>query len=333
MIIDAHGHLLDVAYRKRRPLNARLDGDTDVPLMRKGGVGGQLCATWTPDITLSGPHTHSVESPLGTLLAAITYVHRELAGASGKDILLVRSSADLSEADATGRIALVIGMEGTDALDGEIANLRQLHALGLRHVGLVHEHANEFGAASQVWEHGKMRHYDPDRDPECHLTDVGRSLIREMVQLGILIDLTHLVEPAFTEVINFIGRPVLIGHGGARGVTDSIRYLSDDQIRAVARSGGVVAASPTPLGPTDEQAGLPLLLDNIDHIARLVGVAHVGIGTDFKEQPPGYYAPGFVNIGETSAVASGLKARGYNASAIDQIMGENFRRIFQQTVG
>lgn len=330
MNIDVHGHLLDLAYRKGRPLNAPLGGDTDVPLMRRGGVHGQLCATWTPDITLSGPHTHSVRSPLQTLLAAFGYVHRELDGASGSDVLLVRTDAELEEAETTGRIGLILGMEGTDAIGGDVDNLRKLHKLGLSHVCLVHEHANEFGAASQVWENGKMRRYDPSSDPEGHLTDPGRSLLEEMLRLGILIDLTHIVEPGFSEVLNFIDRPVLVGHGGARGVADSVRYLSDDQIRAVAARGGVVAASPTPLGPSDELAGLPLLLDTVDYLVRLVGPDHVGIGTDFKEQPPGYYSAGFVNSGDTPVLISALGKRGHNEATIDRIMGENFRRIFRK---
>lgn len=333
MTIDVHGHLLDLAYRTGRRLNAPLDGDTDVPLLRRGGVTGQLCATWTPDISRSGPHSHSVEAPLQTLLAVIHYVHQELAGPSENDVLLARTSGDLLAAKSSGRVALILGMEGTDALGGNPENLRLLHGLGLRHVCLVHEHANEFGAASQVWEGGEMRHYDPLRDSEGHLSDQGRSLLAEMDRLGVLVDLTHIVEPAFSEVLDCINRPVLVGHGGARGVTDSIRYLSDKQIRAIARKDGVVAASPTPLGPSAEQPGLTLLLDNVDYLVALVGADHVAIGTDFKNQPAGYYSPGFVNSGETPALIEGLQGRGHDVAAIARILGGNFMRIFKRVAG
>ena len=81
-----------------------------------------------------------------------------------------------------------------------------------------------------------MRRYDPSRNPEGHLTDAGRALIAEMKRLGILIDVMHLVEPAFWEVLDTIAGPVIVSHGGARGMTRSIRYLSDKQTLAVARA-------------------------------------------------------------------------------------------------
>ena len=298
MIIGVHGHTMDLAYRSGHRLNAPMGGNTDIPLMRLGGVTAQMCANWTPDILPSGPHTDSMEAPLSSQLSVLAYLHRELAGPAGEDVPLARTSADLRTAADIGRVALIVGMEGTDALCGDPAVLRKLFELGLRHVCLAHEHAIEFGAASQVWEKGKMRRYDPSRDPEGHLTDAGRALIAEMKRLGILIDVMHLVEPAFWEVLDTIAGPVIVSHGGARGMTGSIRYLSNEQILAVARAGGVVGASPTPLGPSLERPGLPLLLDTVDDLFRLVGTSHVGIGTDFKEQP-GYYPPGFANSIET----------------------------------
>ena len=177
-----------------------------------------------------------MEAPLSSQLSVLEYLHRELAGPAGEDVLLARTSADLRTAADIGRVALIVGMEGTDALCGDPAVLRKLFELGLRHVCLAHEHANEFGAASQVWEKGKMRRYDPSRNPEGHLTDAGRALIAEMKRLGILIDVMHLVEPAFWEVLDTIAGPVIVSHGGARGMTGSIRYLSDKQILAVARA-------------------------------------------------------------------------------------------------
>ena len=332
MIIDVHGHILDLAYRSNKRLNSSLGGVTDVPLMLLGGVTGQLCATWTPDIALSGPHSHSVEAPLRTLLGIIDYLHRELCGPAGTDVRLARTTADLKAAASKGHVALIVGMEGTDALSGDPSVLRILHRLGLRHVCLIHEHANEFGAASQVWEKGKMRPYNRARDPEGHLSDRGRRLLDEMCQLGILVDLTHLVEPAFSEVLDFVKRPILVSHGGARGLTNSVRYLSDEQILAVAHSGGMIGASPTPLGPSDERPGLPLLLDTIDYLVKLVGTDHVGIGTDFKDQL-GYFPPPFANTSGTPAVIRGLRDRGYDTAAINQIGGGNFLRIFEQVAG
>jgi len=101
---------------------------------------------------------------------------------------------------------------------------------------------------------------------------------------------------------------------------------------AIAHNGGLIGASPTPLVPSNEQPGLPLLLDTIDYLVKLVGADHVGIGTDFKDQLD-YYPPPFTKSSETPAVVQGLRNRGYNTASIDQIIGGNFLRLFEQVVG
>ena len=332
MVFDVHGHTLDLAFRRGRPLDAPLDGVTDVPLMKRGGVHGQLCATWTPDIALSGPHSHSVRSPRDTLLAMFDYLDRELGGPAGHEVVLARCATDLDTAAATGQVAIVAGMEGTDALEGSRENLELFYQRGLRHIGLVHERANEFGAASQVWDNGEMRVFDPSRDPTRHLSPQGRELLSAMASLGIVIDLTHLVEPAFSEVLEATAGPVIVSHGGARAVTDSPRYLTDEQLRAVAASAGVVGASPTPLRPSNEAAGLTLLLDTVDYLVSLVGWEHVAVGTDFKDQV-GYYPAPFASSADTPSLLAALRRRGHGEAAIAGICGDNAVRIIQRVVG
>ena len=126
--------------------------------------------------------------------------------------------------------------------------------------------------------------------------------------------------------------PVIVSHGGARALCDSPRYLSDEQIRAVAATGGVIGASPSPLGPSDEAPGLGLLLDTVDHLVAVAGSEHVAIGTDFKDQL-GYYPEPLPHIGAWRVVGEGLAARGHGESAIDAILGANFVRVFEQVVG
>lgn len=332
VVVDVHGHTLDLAFHVGRPLGAPLGGTTDVPLMRQGGVTAQLNASWTPSALLSGPHSHSVADPPASLSAMLDFLEAELAGPAGEAVLVARRAADLETAAATGRIAMILGMEGTDAIRGNPAALEPLHRRGLRHICLIHEHANEFGASSQVWEGGAMRRYRPGFDPEGHLSGRGRELLAEIGRLGLLIDLTHLVEPAFWEVLEVVSGPVIVSHGGARALTDSARYLSDEQIRAVAETGGVIGASPSPLGPSDEAPGLGMLFDTVDHLVAVGGAEHVAIGTDFKDQL-GYYPEPLPDIGAFGAIGGGLAARGHSPAAIAGILGTNFVRLFQLIVG
>jgi len=332
VVVDAHGHTLDLAFHVGRPLNAALGGTTDVPLMRAGGVTAQLNASWTPSAALSGPHSHSVPDPPAALNAMLDFLDEQLAGPTGADVLVARRAADLVAAAETGRIALILGMEGTDAIGGDPAALEPLHRRGLRHICLIHEHSNEFGASSQVWEAGDMRRYRPGVDPEGHLSGRGRELLAEIGRLGLLVDLTHLVEPAFWEVLEVVAGPVIVSHGGARGLCDSPRYLADEQIRAVAATGGVIGASPSPLGPSDEAPGLGMLLDTVDHLVAVAGSDHVAIGTDFKDQL-GYYPEPLPHIGAFRVIGDGLAARGHRADAIEGIAGANFFRVFSRVVG
>ena len=330
--MDVHGHTLDLAFHTGQPLNDPLGGTTDVPQMRAGGVSVQLNACWTPDMALSGPHGHSVANPRASLGAMLDYLDTQLGGPAGLDVLVARTAGDLRTAAASGRIAVVLGMEGTDAIGDDFAALANLYDRGLRHVCLVHEHANVFGGASQVWVDGEMRRHDPDRSRPQHLTDIGRALLAEIGRLGILVDLTHLVEPGFWEVLDAYRGPVIVSHGGARVLTDSPRYLTDDQIRAVAATGGLIGGSPSPLGPSDEAPGLNLLLETVDHLVRVAGPDHVGIGTDFKDQL-GYYPEPLADISGFDAIRIGLAHHGHPPADVVKILGGNFVRVFEAVAG
>jgi membrane dipeptidase len=331
-VIYGHGHALDLAFHRGRGLHESLGGTTDIPLLKAGHVTAQVTATWTPDRNLSGPHGHSVDNPLLAVVRMLDYVTRELEGSAGASVVLVRTAADIDLARASGRVALLVGMEGTDALVDDLAVLRTFYRLGLRHVGIVHERRNAYGTSALIGESGQRRPYDPVIDPAPVFTDEGRALIAECNRLGILVDLTHLVEEAFYPALEASTRPIIVSHAGARALWSTSRYLSDDQVRAVARHGGVVCASPTPLGPTDEQPGLDLLLRTIDHFVGLVGPNHVGIGTDFKDQF-GYYPPPFTDSSAMPAVVGGLLARGYAADAVEQIVGRSVFRVIQGAIG
>jgi membrane dipeptidase len=177
-----------------------------------------------------------------------------------------------------------------------------------------------------------MFRYEPGVEPDRHLTEQGRGLLAEIRRLGLVVDLTHLVPPAFWEVLDAYRGPVIVSHGGARALTDSPRYLTDEQIRAIAGTGGIVGASPSPLGPSDEAPGLDLLLDTVDYLVGVAGADHVGIGTDFKDQA-GYYPPPLADISGFGAIRDGLAQRGHVATAIEAILGGNFVRVFEAVVG
>ncbi|MCY3775766.1 MAG: membrane dipeptidase [Candidatus Aminicenantes bacterium] len=330
IVVDAHGHMLDMAANSRRRLHESLGGLTDVPLMRAGGVTAQLTACWMPDVRIGGPH--GSRQPFRDLMRMVDYVHRELDGEAGDHVVLARTAGDIEGAAAGSKAALVLGLEGGDALRGELGRLRELYEAGLRHVCLVHEGRNAMGVAAQVWEDSTMRVYEPGIDPPGGLSDAGRRIVREMNRLGMLVDVTHMVEESFWETLEVSSAPVVASHGNARSLRDTVRYLTNEQIGAVAETGGMVCPSPFPLGPTRERPSLEMMLRHVDYMVRLVGPDHVGFGTDFLDQT-GARPAGFGDIGETPRVAEGLLELGYAAGEIRQIMGGNFLRVFRRVAG
>lgn len=162
IVIDAHGHFLDLATESGCGLHESLGGLTDVPLMRAGGVTAQLTACWMPDVRIGGPH--GSRQPFRDLMRMVDYVHRELDGEAGDHVVLARTAGDIEGAAAESKTAFVLGLEGGDALQGDLGRLRALYEVGLRHVCLVHEGRNAIGTATQVWEGGTMRVYDPGID-------------------------------------------------------------------------------------------------------------------------------------------------------------------------
>ena len=330
-VIDAHGHTFDLAIKAQHlPLHGELGGLTDVPLLRAGGVTAQLSPFWVPDRALGGPHGST--QPLYDVLRIVDYLHQELQGEAGDHVVLATTAGDIKAAQNQGQVAFILGLEGGDSLSGDLAVLRTLHRLGVRHLGLVHEGRNAFGTATQVWEGPKMRLYDPAKDPDGRLTQAGKDVIREMNRLGMLVDVTHLVEAGFRDALDTTRAPVIVTHGNARALRDTVRYLSDEQIRGVAATGGVICPSPMPLGPGAETANLAMLLDHIDYLVTVVGARHVGFGTDFLDQNEAR-PEGIGDVSETPRIVAGLRERGHDDSAIDGIMGGNFLRLFEEVDG
>jgi len=329
-IIDAHGHTLDLAFKSNRRLHQALDGQTDVPLMRASGVTAQLTACWAPDAAVGGPH--GSEQPLQLMLRMVDYLHRELDGEAGEHAALATSASDIEKAGVNGKIAFVLGLEDGDLLNGDPGVLRKLYRMGLRHLGLVHEGRNALGSATQVWDGPTMRLYDSAIDPPGGLTSAGKEVIREMDRLGILVDVAHMVQASFYDALEVASGPVIVSHANARSLIDTVRYLTDEQIQAVAATGGIVCPSANPLGPGGGSPSLEMLLDNIDYMVTLVGEDYVGFGTDFIDDTD-FRPVGLSDISESRKVITALQQRGYSGDAISKIMGGNFMRVFRVVAG
>lgn len=205
-----------------------------------------------------------------------------------------------------------LGIEGAHALDGNLDNLDRLFSAGIRMMSPTHLSDNEIGGSA----HGVGR---------GGLTETGRELIRRMESKKMLVDLSHASAQTFDDVLSVATRPVVVSHTGVKGTCDNVRNLTDEQLKAVARAGGVVGIGywETATCGTDARA----IASAIRHAVGVMGIAHVGLGSDFD----GAVAEPFDTTG-LAQITEALLASGFNDVEIQAIMGGNIVRLLLTTL-
>lgn len=262
----AHWDAYELDYRLKQgedhPLRA-----TILPELRDAAVEGTVYIVGGD----SKEHSSGKDDPL---LGALIYSHRVLSEieAAGDALALVRTRDDLERARRTGRIWFVLGIEGCAPLRGELASLHTLHRLGVRVVGLTWNGRNEAADGVGVASPGG-------------LTDFGRALVAEAERLGMLIDVSHLAARGLAEVVELSTQPIFASHSNARALRDHRRNLADDQLRLVARTGGLVGVNFHPSFLADGDATVGHLADQVEHMVSVVGIDHVALGPDFTYDP------------------------------------------------
>jgi membrane dipeptidase len=246
----------------RGPLDSALRGaeaQIDFPKMRAGGLD---VAFFAVDVTRAWRNHLAYALDAHGFFAADLAAHPEQA-------MLARCAADIWTARAGGKLAVVLTIETSEALDGSINVLRMFHRLGIRAISLTHN--PRALAADGV---GETR-------TGGGLTEFGVRLVREMNELGILVDVSHLSERGFWDVLEVTERPVIASHSCCRALCDHPRNLTDDQLRAIAQNGGVAAITFVPAFVDAQRPSLARLLQHIEHAIAVAGAEHVGLGSDF----------------------------------------------------
>jgi membrane dipeptidase len=228
------------------------------------------------------------------------------------DAVLATSPEAVLVAKQQGKLALLAALEGGDGLEARVENLRDLYRRGLRLLQLVHFRANELG-------HIQTYPYSPGG-----LTPFGREAVHEANRLGIIIDLAHANTETIMDAVKESSQPVLFSHTGVKKLHDGDRYLADDEIVAIASNGGVIGIWPNgESNPTMDD-----MVRNIDYVKKLVGIDHVGIGSDLRGMAS--YTSEFGEDANFREIAQALLARGYSDAEAGKVMGGNFFRLWQQ---
>ncbi len=263
---------------------------------------------------------------------------------------IARRPNDIERAQTEGGTAIVLAFQDPAPIENRIEFLRVFYELGVRVVQLTYNKANYIGTGCAETE---------DRG----LTDFGRQVIREMNRLGMLVDLSHCSGLTALEAIDLSEHPVVFSHANVRAISDNPRNHTDDEFQQLAQKGGVVGL--TPWGPpcwkrqNDEPPSLDDYLDHVEYVVNLVGVDHIGFGTDntldgaadeegtkaqsklypsvvgeydrrVGTRPEVRYARGFAGYQELDNVVRGLEARGFSEEHIKQFLGGNFMRVLRE---
>jgi membrane dipeptidase len=314
-------------------VRGRSGGHLDLPRMRVGGMRAGIFAVFTPS-------AGAREEPLARADGVVEFemaprVDRDVAAAhatvvAGRLLGLERAGAvrvartpdDLDAARDGGPPAAVLHLEGAEAIDPDLESLELWHAAGLRSIGPVWSRPNAFA-------HGVpfVAPSSPDTGPG--LTDAGRGLVRRCEELGIMLDVSHLNEAGFWDVARIGKAPIVASHSAAHALCACSRNLTDDQLDAIGASGGLVGivfacALLRPDFADDSDTPIGLIAEHARYVADRIGVAHVGLGSDFD----GATVP--ARLGDVAALPrllAALSDAGFTDDEIASIAWNNWRRV------
>ncbi|HKA68518.1 MAG TPA: dipeptidase [Actinomycetes bacterium] len=259
-VVDLHNDLLTELMHERE--RARSGGFAAhwLPQLRAGGVTVQVLPIFTEDYFAG-------EGALRRCLLILDMAE-ELAAEHADSVAICRTAADLDATTASGRIALILALEGLEPAGADLGVLRTLHRLGVRVASLTWNRRNMFadGLGEAATNAG--------------LTELGVAAVAEMARLGFVVDVSHLSEAGFWHVHEVATRPYIASHSSCRAVCDHPRNLTDDQIRALASQGGVVGINFYGEFVSDPptQAGV---IEHIVHALEVAGEDHVALGPDY----------------------------------------------------
>lgn len=314
------------------------EGHMDLPRMIKGGFAGGFFAIfvpspqdpdWVDDDEPNPPEAGQVGQMMAysatTAMASLLF--RIEAASEGK-FKVCRSAHDVRDAMASGKIAAIFHIEGAEAIDTELKSLDVLYQAGLRSIGPVWSRAN-------VFAQGVPFRFPSSPDTGSGLTGFGKDFIRRCNELRILVDLSHLNEKGFWDVAEISTAPLIATHSNAHALCASSRNLTDGQIKAIGTSGGMIGLNFAngflrADGRWQSENGLDTMMRHLDHLMKLAGEDHVGLGSDFD----GARIPS--QIGDVSGLQNLLKAmsaHGYGEELVKKLASENWLKALERTIG
>jgi membrane dipeptidase len=328
VVVDAHNDLLLTTVLdylgERATFKQRW-----IPELREGGVDVQVVPVYT--------EAHNPEAALRETLRLIAAFHREV-GANPGDVAACISGDEIRRAVNEGKIAMVLALEGASCLGPDASLVPLFHRLGVRMISFTH--------MGRSW----LADGSGENGTGGRLTRAGVQVLAEMERLGIVMDVSHLGVAGTDHVLELAHRPVIASHSSAHALRAHHRNLTDEQLRAIAATGGVIGVNLLPAFIDPTTPTIDRAVDHVEHMAEIAGAEHVGLGPDFiveifddtypKEVPliiEGVDArqpiPGLFSSRHLPALTEAMVRRGFTEAQLEGILGANFLRVFDEVLG
>jgi membrane dipeptidase len=298
----------------------------DLPKAAAGNLGAEFFSIWVD------PNKYGKDQRARRAMDMIDAVN-ETVRHNSNAMTMAYTAADIraARAQTPPKLAALLGIEGGHAIENDPRMLRIFYKLGVRYMSLTWTNSIEWAtsaggyggdAAAPAWKDDKG------------LSMEGRAMVREMNRLGMMVDVSHVSDRTFYNALTASRAPVIASHSAARALTNQPRNLSDEMLTALARNGGVAQVNfyCGYLSSEYKEGGprppLSALIDHIDHIVKVAGIDHVGLGSDF---PYISCSPqGLDSIADLPKITEALAQRGYSAEAIRKILGGNLLRVMEE---
>jgi membrane dipeptidase len=326
VIVEGHRDIFEKFHLEKQGQHHPVLNVT-LPRLKRANISTTFYSVCGDSLT----HVRGTYRYLSSALENIDALREEITASQGQ-MKLILFREDLPTAPTPETVHFVLSFEGGRPLEGRIENLRNFYCLGLRAMQITWNLRNELGDGVKEEQTGGG------------LSLFGRAVVKEMERLGIVIDLAHISRAGWFDVLDVASGPVCCSHSNCKKLHHHFRTIDDEQIKALAQTGGVLGVNAIATMVATEPT-LDKLVDHISHIADLVGVDHVGLGLDFvKDDGPLYLEdeifsvgqnkliPEFENEDDMINITECLVRRGFKEDEIVKILGGNFLRVLKQVL-
>jgi membrane dipeptidase len=351
IVIDTHNDILMPVMLDGADITKETQStQSDLVKWKKGGLDVQIFSIYIPEKIKSDDFNYAIK--------LIEYLDK-LQSEYPDELYIAKNYDELMKRVHEGKFCGLMGAEGGNIIEGSMVNLETIYSRGVRYLGLTWNTSNAIGVSAKD---------ESVRGRKGGLTDFGIEVVKKMNELGMMIDVSHLGETAFWDVVQTTKDPIIASHSDVYSLSPHYRNLKDDQIKAIAESGGIICVNfysrfldpnansrqinsihkkyKSALKPLEEKYGddlidfneerykgvpIDILIDHIDYIVKLAGIDYVGLGSDFDggiSTPNELYDATCYPI-----ITKKLVERGYSEQDIRKILGLNFLRVFKRVCG